>query len=81
MHGLSAQQAAGSDSQRRSAVARGTAAALYVMKKQELEALASAYIDHFSEQQVWGKDLVLTKRDTSATTSGCFRRRVFLREQ
>lgn len=37
------------------------------MKKEDVEALASAYIDNFSEQHVWDKDLVLTKRDTSAT--------------
>ena len=37
------------------------------MKKQDVEALASAYIDHFSEQHAWDKDLVLTKRDASAT--------------
>lgn len=37
------------------------------MKKEDVEALASAYIDHFSERHVWDKDLVLTKRDTSAT--------------
>ena len=29
--------------------------------------MASAYIDHFSDQYVWDKDMVLTKRDTSAT--------------
>lgn len=37
------------------------------MKKEEAEALAAAYIDHFSESYVWDNDLVLTKRDTSTT--------------
>jgi hypothetical protein len=40
------------------------------MKNEDIEALASAYIDHYSEQHVWDKDLVLTKRDTSATEWG-----------
>jgi len=32
-----------------------------------VEALAIAFIDQFSDQYVWDKDMVLTKRDTSAT--------------
>lgn len=32
-----------------------------------MEALAIAFIDQFSDQYVWDKDMVLTKRDTSAT--------------
>jgi hypothetical protein len=37
------------------------------MKKEEVEALATAFIEHFSNQYVWDKDLVLSKRDTSST--------------
>src|SRR6185369_2917910 len=37
------------------------------MKREEVEALAIAFIDQFSDQYVWDKDMVLTKRDTSAT--------------
>jgi Family of unknown function (DUF6869) len=37
------------------------------MKKEEVEALAAAYIEHYSEQYVWDKDFVLSKRDNSAT--------------
>jgi hypothetical protein len=37
------------------------------MKREEVEALAIAFIDQFSDQYVWDKDTVLTKRDTSAT--------------
>jgi len=37
------------------------------MKREEVEALAIAFIDQFSDQYVWDKDVVLTKRDTSAT--------------
>ena len=37
------------------------------MKKQEVERLAAAFIDHFSDQYVWDKDMVLSKRDISAT--------------
>ena len=32
-----------------------------------MEALAIAFIDQFSDQYVWDEDMVLTKRDTSAT--------------
>jgi len=37
------------------------------MKREEVEALAIAFIEQFSDQYVWDKDMVLTKRDTSAT--------------
>jgi hypothetical protein len=41
--------------------------ALYIMKRDEVEAMAAAYVEHFSEQVVWDKDLVLNKGDNSAT--------------
>jgi hypothetical protein len=37
------------------------------MKKEEVDSLASAYIAHYSQQHIWDKDLVLRKRDNSAT--------------
>jgi hypothetical protein len=37
------------------------------MNKDEVDAFASAYIEHFSEPFVWDKDLVLNKRDNSST--------------
>lgn len=37
------------------------------MNMEGVQALAAAYIDHFSDQYAWDNDLVLTKRDTKAT--------------
>ena len=37
------------------------------MNREEIEALASAFVEHFSDQYAWDKDMVLTKRDTSTT--------------
>lgn len=37
------------------------------MTQPELDALAAAYIEHFSEPHEWGPDLVLRERNTRAT--------------
>jgi hypothetical protein len=37
------------------------------MNRDEVDALASTFIEHLSDQYILDKDLVLTKRDTSAT--------------
>ena len=37
------------------------------MTDSERSALAAAYIDHFSKPREWGADMVLVKRDNSAT--------------